>query len=314
MSNNYRYTLEPYKGMNTRYHCPYCNHKDRKFVRYIDTETGEHLAEYVGRCERIDSCGAHYKPKDYFQDNNYAININKSIHHKNMFTIESNRLSLIPEESFKASLKGYESNNFVKFLIEHFGMEITNQLIKNYFIGSSKHWQGSSIFWQVDIKGKVRSGKIMRYNAATGKRIREPFDHITWVHSVLKLNDFKLCQCLFGEHLLVDKSKPVAIVESEKTAIIASVYLPQFIWLAVGGKRLLSRKICQILQDRSVLIFPDLNAYDDWNQKAKEFSDIGHFQISDLLQRNATEAERNQGFDLADYLIKYDYKQFQIEP
>ncbi|MBX7164500.1 MAG: hypothetical protein K1X49_12470 [Saprospiraceae bacterium] len=231
-----------------------------------------------------------------------------------MFTIESNRLSLIPEESFKASLKGYESNNFVKFLIEHFGMEITNQLIKNYFIGSSKHWQGSSIFWQVDIKGKVRSGKIMRYNAATGKRIREPFDHITWVHSVLKLNDFKLCQCLFGEHLLVDKSKPVAIVESEKTAIIASVYLPQFIWLAVGGKRLLSRKICQILQDRSVLIFPDLNAYDDWNQKAKEFSDIGHFQISDLLQRNATEAERNQGFDLADYLIKYDYKQFQIEP
>ncbi len=313
MSNNHRYTLEPYKGMNTRYRCPYCNHKDRKFVRYIDTETGEYLAEYVGRCERIDSCGVHYKPNDYFQGNNYKININKAIHYKNMFTIKSNQLSLIPEESFKASLKSYESNNFVKFLVGLFGIEIASQLIKNYFIGTSKHWKGASIFWQVDIKGKVRTGKVILYDTSTGKRIRKPSDHITWVHSLMNLKDFELYRCLFGEHLLIDKSKPIAIVESEKTAIIASVYLPQFIWLAAGGKTHFSRGVCSVLKGRSVTLFPDLQAYDDWIQKATDFSDIGFFQVSDLLQRSATDAERNQGFDLADYLIKFDYNQFQIE-
>jgi hypothetical protein len=50
--NEFRYILEPYKGMNTRYHCPVCQQKDRTFVRYIDTETGEHLSPIVGRCNR----------------------------------------------------------------------------------------------------------------------------------------------------------------------------------------------------------------------------------------------------------------------
>ncbi len=32
--------------------------------------------------------------------------------------------------------------------------------------------------------------------------------------------------------------------------------------------------------------------------------------VSDLLERKATEAERKQGLDLADYLIKFNYKDF----
>jgi len=56
----------------------------------------------------------------------------------------------------------------------------------------------------------------MLYSPTTGKRVKEPFNHITWVHKALKQPDFNLKQCLFGEHLLQDKTKPVAIVESEK--------------------------------------------------------------------------------------------------
>ena len=42
----------------------------------------------------------------------------------------------------------------------------------------------------------------MLYNSETGKRIKEPYNHVTWVHSVLHKDDYNLKQCFFGEHLL----------------------------------------------------------------------------------------------------------------
>lgn len=92
-------------------------------------------------------------------------------------------------------------------------------------------------FWQVDNQGKVRTGKVMLYYPETGKRVKEPYNHISWVHSLIPHKDFNLCQCFFGEHLInKDKTRPIALVESEKTALIASYYLPQFLWIASGGK------------------------------------------------------------------------------
>lgn len=42
----------------------------------------------------------------------------------------------------------------------------------------------------------------MCYNAETGHRVKEPQAFVSWAHSELKLQDFHLKQCLFGEHLL----------------------------------------------------------------------------------------------------------------
>lgn len=298
--------------MSTRYHCPYCKHKDRKFVRYIDTETGLHLADHVGRCERIESCGRHYKPKQFFHDNKISFDRIQSkpfLKHQD-FKPKQKPISFISDKTCKASLKNYEANNFIKFLISRFGVDIASKLISRYLIGTSKHWYGATVFWQIDTKGKVRSGKIMLYNADNGKRVKGQLDLITWAHKVLKIPEFELTQCFFGEHLLKDLSKPVAIVESEKTAIIASAYLPQFIWIATGGFSNLNHNICQVLKGRAVTLFPDLNGYEAWSKKAKELSDIGFFQVSDLLERKATEAERKQGLDLADYLLKFELKDF----
>ncbi|MCS6832049.1 MAG: DUF6371 domain-containing protein [Flammeovirgaceae bacterium] len=321
--------------MNTRYHCPSCQHRGKTFVRYIDTETGEHLHPTVGRCNREINCGYHYTPKQYFQDNNISFDTTKttvscfhSLSAKKRET-QPKPVSFIPVEVFKASLKAYETNHFVQFLINLFGVEVASQLVSRYFIGTSKHQftnkdfpnykseKGATVFWQIDVHGKVRTGKIMLYNPTTGKRIKEPFNHISWVHKALKLPEFELRQCLFGEHLLNErdengKLKHVAIVESEKTAVIASVYLPQFVWLAVGSLTNLNAEKCSILKGRTVTLFPDLNGFDKWSNKAKELSHLAIFTVSDLLERKATEAEREQGFDLADYLIKYDFKAFAL--
>lgn len=62
----YRYQLEHCVGTNRKKCCPSCGHKT--FVRYIDMETGNPLAEDIGRCDREINCGYHKKPKDYFAD------------------------------------------------------------------------------------------------------------------------------------------------------------------------------------------------------------------------------------------------------
>ena len=67
--NEYRYQLERYRGPSTRYRCPQCGRKGT-FSRYIDTYNNNiYISDNVGICNRIDKCGYHYTPKQYFTDN-----------------------------------------------------------------------------------------------------------------------------------------------------------------------------------------------------------------------------------------------------
>jgi hypothetical protein len=305
----HRYKLEPYKGMNSRYRCPSCQQRNKTFSLYIDTRTGEHLHPTVGRCSRENNCGHHYTPKQYFQDNNFTfLTPQPKAYKPRPIALQPKPVSLIPVEVFKASLNptAFENNHFVTYLIGLFGVEVASQLVSRYFIATSKHWNGATVFWQIDTQGKVRTGKIMLYSPTTGKRAKNLELPIYWAHKALKQPEFELRQCLFGEHLLIDKTKAVAIVESEKTAVIASIYLPQFIWVAVGSLTNLNAEKCSVLKGRTVMLFPDLNGFDKWSDKAKELSHLAKFTVSDLLERKASEAEKKQGFDLADYLVKID--------
>jgi hypothetical protein len=230
--------------------------------------------------------------------------------------------SVIPEKTYQESLHAYSENNFVKFLLGLYGIPITNKLIKQYHIGTSKHWHGASIFWEVDIAGHIRSGKIMLYNAETGKRVKEPYDYLTWVHSVLELHEFKLQQCLFGEHLLnQNMEKPVAIFESEKTAIIASVHFPEYICLSCGGSNNINLDKCKVLKGRRVTFFPDLSppsakqsCYQKWKLLSTDLAKAvpdAEFVVSDLLENNSTDSEKQQGLDIADYLGRFSFVELQ---
>jgi hypothetical protein len=220
--------------------------------------------------------------------------------------VDRDKNRFIDSSILNATLNG--RNNFTNFLHTLFKPPLfdagtVKELQAKYFIGSSDHWSGSPIFWQVDINNKIRSGVIMAYDPETGKRIKEPYNHFAWVHTVLKLPDFKLSQCLFGEHLLKDTTKPVAVVESEKTAIIASVFYPEFIWLACCGKSGLTSEKMEVLKGRNVTLFPDNDGFDLWREQQKTLPDgIKFTTVSDLLERKAKAEEK--GFDLADYFIK----------
>ncbi len=221
--------------------------------------------------------------------------------------VEPKATSYIDLDIVNQSLQRYPDNKLFQFLSAQFGEAETLKLMAKYKVGTSKHWDGATVFWQIDYQNRVRTGKIMLYNPTTGKRIKEPYNHVTWVHSVLHKEDYNLKQCFFGEHLLPeDKSRPVALVESEKTAIIASYYLPQFLWIASGGKNgCFNVNSLSVLAGRSVVLFPDLGATNYWQSKISLMKSCGiEVQMFDYLEVNATEDERKEGYDIADYLLK----------
>ena len=297
--NEFRYILEPYKGPASRYTCPKCEKKE--FTRYIDTETGRHLAPHVGRCNRESSCGYHFTPKEYLSD---------KIEDCRIYPVKTaQQVSYVSSDILKSSLADYDHNNLYTFLSGLLGAEIATKLAHLYNIGTSRHWPGAVVYWQVDVIGRIRTGKIMLYDANTGKRVKQPYDHITWAHSVMKLKDFGLRQCLYGEHLLAEKKNTtVAIVESEKTAIIASAFMPQFTWLACGGLSNLTAERCGVLKGRTVILYPDAGCFEKWNTKAKELSKFCTCKASNIIEQSATEAQRLQGWDLADFLIAKNCK------
>lgn len=231
--------------------------------------------------------------------------------------------------------KAYINNNFIVFLARMFGWETALQAAEHYNIGTSKHWHGATVFWQVDTKGRVRTGKIMLYDKQTCKRVKEPFNHVAWVHKLVRksesqkspeeaattinnqtdpshlsdsrtsgLSDFILKQCLFGEHLLwQDTEAIVGITESEKTAVMASIIMPDIIWLAAGSLHGLDADKCRVLKNRTVGLFPDVGAYHIWAAKARELNlaiRSASFGVHDEMERTATEKERLNGADMAD--------------
>ena len=296
--SSYRYQLEKYNGMKTRYTCPSCE-KSKKFTRYIDTHTNEYVGNVVGYCERINKCGYHYKPKQYFQDNNIT-----TIKTFSVPTIKKQpKPSFFNVEVMNNSVMSKNSNHFINFLSKIWDRSKAEFLANKYNVGTSIHWNGATTFWQQDIKGNVRTGKIILYNANNGKRIKKY--HPAWEHKKRQLNNFNLKQCFFGEHLInTDRSKPIAICESEKSAIICSEFFPQFIWLATGGIHNLSRDKSKVLKGRNVILFPDVGGYNLWNDKIPKLTSLATFKTSTLLEKNATEKERKDGLDIADYLLR----------
>ena len=301
--NEYRFHLLKYRpGSKTA--CPECGRK-ACFTRYID-ETGEiSFPDSVGMCDHINSCGYRYTPKEYFRDN-------PAVKEK---LNERERNSCNPMAA-KPPARTLPEQPLYRYFTKVMGKENVDKLFSLYRVGTSKRWGGAAVFWQTDRDGNVRAGKIMGYDAVTGHRIKEPFNQVSWVHSVRKVQDFRMKQCLFGEHLLSDSSaamsaKPVAIVESEKTALVAALFIPDFVWLATGGIHgCFNSEAIQVLSGREVILFPDLKATAEWRQRMPMLESVcRRATCSDLLEKIATNEQRSQGLDIADFLLMEDTPQ-----
>jgi len=304
------YQLEPYQGPSSRFTCPSCQ-KNKQFVRYIHTLTKEPLAPHVGRCNREKKCAYHYTPGQYLAEQKAIFPLRKVSKQAKPVNYPPKAISYIPLSLLQATLQKYDFNHLVTYLHARLGEIKTQQLITRFFIGTSKHWPGATIFWQIDHRGRIRTGKIMLYDPLQGTRVKSPFNHITWIHQALRVTTFHLSQTLFGAHQLrhAPLSKPVALVESEKTAIIATAYWPDFIWLATGSLNGLTLERCAPLQGRKVILFPDQGAYGEWQQAAQMLGkQLGIcLRVSPWLEEHASHLALEQGVDLADCLPRSFY-------
>lgn len=300
-----------------KFRCPACGQKT--FVRYVDVETGNYLAEHAGRCDRENNCTHHFTPKDFFLETGTKITYVKLSHIDYQLPDAPKQVDFINRDIMSKSMSGFNQSSFALFLRDLVGHEYATDLLLKYMIGRSKQDNGKAcIFWRIDSDGCVRSGKIMQYDSKTGKRNKDVAP--TWVHSQLR-NDFNFQNCFFGEHLITEfPGRAIAIVESEKTAVLCSFFMPQYNWLATGGKTgLKMREYATIkpLQGHDVILFPDFGnpdksgktPYMKWLELAECISERltdCRVNVSSILENNLKESMRENDVDLADVLVNRD--------
>lgn len=278
---------------------------NRKFTNALHTSNKVSIATFIYMCHQ------------------YGIDTNKYY-----VKDPTNRVHTLPvkvvlhlrEQSFLAIDSGYVSQSFDYNLQSDFACYLKtiftdssrlSDVVNAYHLGVTK--EHHVIYWYVDKDGTVRMGKVMAY-CPNGHR-----NHAITPSSIAKElskrgeipADYVIKKTLFGEHLLRDSllsDKTLGIVESEKTSIICSLFLPNLLWMATGSLGNLQEERMSAVMSRDLILFPDTDkdgyAYGTWSKRAEELNKKGwHIQVSDYLEKTATPEQRQAKVDIADLLI-----------
>jgi hypothetical protein len=216
------------------------------------------------------------------------------------------------------------SNHFVAYLagLPGWDRKTAEFAAKQYLLGTAQKgaFAGSPIFWRFTEQAKLCPSKIMRYSKE-GKRVKTP-PFLTWTKLKKDYAPLANPPHFYGlQRLGADKSVPVALVESEKTAIIASMYLPEFTWIATGGDSYFSANVNEVsknrmtpLKGRNVVLFPDLDKMSSWQKKAQIWADLGYEMHLNTFVQNYSHLVQQKTADLADFFAKIKLQDFRKTP
>lgn len=345
--NNFRYVLD--KSSN-KYNCPNCGKRtlvkyvDTETVSYLPPQYGRCDRESKCNYHLNPYLDGYAKNQKEGQGGGFVDKRRQPL------LLSISTVQHTPEpvyfdfETFKQTLQvdRYEQNSFIQNLLYNvrypFDVNDITKVIEMYRVGTivNGYMASGVTFPFIDEKGNVRAVQVKQFdkqNHTTGTG---------FLHSIIK-NDYKRggntvpgwlesydkqdgkVTCLFGEHLLSKyPSNPIALVEAPKTAIYATLYfgLPKstqdLVWLAVYNKSSFSFDKLKVLEGRFVCVFPDLSkdggTFKEWEGKAKEYEQRlpgTRFVFSNLLEQLAPEEDKSKGYDIADYLIKQDWRRFR---
>ena len=303
MNKDYRYQLENRKLTAKRvlkYTCPGCGRR-KCFVRYIDTRNNnQYVADDVGKCDHLHSCGYHYKPSDYYRDHPWSdATLSQQVVKRTWTPPPLPPFSPLPMDyvlrshSPQSTFWQWLSTSVAQRL--DISRERLQQVYDDYLVGATR--QSDIIFWQIDHIGQVHGGHIIQYHADGHRGGYQGWTHIKLIRSGLLPLDWQLYQCLYGQHLLLRRPNAhVCVVESEKTALIMACLRPDELWLATGGCSGLTPERVTCLHGRRVTIFPDSGCYDKWSRQMQLTTTID-YNVSPRLESYAPNT------DLADLVL-----------
>ena len=247
--------------------CPSCN--TNGVFRYY-----EGLSKEYGKCDRENNCGYHNKPIGLI--NNYAPPM-----------LQPEPKVIYPSEQLIMETLNNQSSHFYTFCKEH--LKISGDHLQKWNVGS----KATETAFVYQNKDKRYANIVYIEYASNGKRNKARYPYS------LKTNNGneKYSLCLFGEHLL-SNDKIICLVESEKTACIASFFYPQFDWLATGGNNKLTGEKIHVLFSRKIYYLNDADKAGKENSTLKRLREYEQdFQTINLFP------DRNDGYDLADAII-----------
>lgn len=201
---------------------------------------------------------------------------------------------------------------------------------------------GNCVFWYVDETQALRTAKVVPYDSSTGKRRKGAGSPICWTNKdgstqhvdnlyglvtgtrddgSLRIESFAADKgystCLYGAHFVGSTSAdtPVLLVESEKSAIVASLFLsPAMVVVATGGASGLTAKKASILAGRDVFVLLDADetGRSRTEQVVETLSLVGARATSEvdgvpLVDYLLPEAPK--GYDIADYYLSKSFPQ-----
>lgn len=137
--------------------------------------------------------------------------------------------------------------------------------------------QGStfcSAFPSIDGAGNVHAVKIIPYPDDDHHRLKGKMGaQLYWFKPEQNPGAY------FGTHLLpLHPDKPVAVVESEKSAIVGTLFAPAYVWVAVAGATNLhpQRSEMAALAGRELHLFPDADKVAEWRALADDLTAAGY--------------------------------------
>ena len=344
MNKESKFTLAHYREQklnNWNRTCPQCG--KREFSPYIDLYTGRPIDDkHCGKCNRETNCGYHQPPREWFAEHRpqYTERLPKEefkamCMQRRREEEEAKRLYLQREAERKARMlapfrkeqhpdaQAYidrmgelceqsqsTDNDLARWLCTQFDKDKVDEVLRHYRTGSTR--DGWIVYWQIDIHERVHAGKLMPYGS-DGHRIKSK--NANWAHA--KDNIEQLAdQCLFGEHRLMGWEDTIALVESEKTALIMAIKFSNILWLATGGKQNFKHEVLWPLCGHDVFVLPDADALDEWAEKIEKLNrekplpgeeDKGygyHLTIPDVYRDMCTTEARKKKWDIADMMLE----------
>lgn len=337
MSKDYKYALET---GSRKHHCPACTKKT--FVRYVFTGTRDYVGEDFGRCDRENNCGYHRFPESDAPIPPAPLTKEK---------LPPPTL-LFPEPEYLEKIRNSEAPNFDKFCIKlgitishlrnwgvggHWKFTAFILQTRGFDIRSSRcssaqpdtnsgspraESRGEAQAVNVKFVRYTPEGKRDKSEGTTGAPNFTPhYLGKSYLRSQkietdnARLEDwqdyYRFGRCFFGEHLW-DPERDTCLVESEKTAVIAAFFFPDYNWLATGGSNGMTFEHFELFFGYKGRIW---NIVDNDIAGYKKSKTINWLDRLASMRENRDEIQsvnlcegKPAGWDLADRIIQDQYR------